>query len=909
MIRLFLLYALSGFVSLGYQVAWLRIGVDLFGSTDLTFVLVLTNFIGGLGAGSLASRAIAERLARIPALRSPLRQYGVVELMVSACALLTLAAMAVPPDWLGAFPYQQRGEIFEPSAAYQIAKIAIATVCVFAPCFWMGVSFPLLCHGFRDDERFPSALYAWNTLGACSGVIAAEFVLVPWLGHDRLFVLMIGASALLGAYFLFAAARWRVPVLGASADAGDASGTGALALGVLLTCAVASGLLTGAIEADTFKRIKFAGIRTSTAMSFVSFWAVLAIFLGAAAVRGLARLRLLHIQLAYAAALVVYAATAWNLYALHDAIFGRLAASDTQAATLPMRLFFPAGFLPLLVFVGMVVFPAVFLLSLLLPYVCNRIQSHRRHLGLAYGLNTAAFCAGTIAFTWVAPRVSIFYSLKLALVVLAIGAALVALLSERRRLAPWLPLAAAAALLAGCVLTPSGFDPAMMVPRTSPTKFPIRAVKSDSSFTTFVVADPAGDALYFDNLGLSDTSPRQQTYMGLMAHFPLLAQRDPKDVLLICYGVGNTAAAISTHESVQRIDVVELSRNVILTAPEFAQWNLGVHRDPRMRFIHDDGRNFLRLTDRRYDLITSEPPPPLHEGIDRLYSREYYRDALAHLTPRGLMTQWVPVKQMPQEAVDRVIASFLAVFPHALLFSGMREELVLVGGGTPVDLRLIEQQFAVSQRVADHLARLGVEGPVALLARVVEGDASLRRHFAGGRVIRDTHNDLAHLFLHPARYGEVAFDPVDVVREIDAAGLASAGELRGILTHAGRLQYRAPGFPISSLRALRAEGGGSVAGLDVDWEEVRRLEGEADSLIQDGRRADARAVIMRALAFSDEQPKLLRKLAYVELGLGDRAAALDALGRFLALEPGDASMAGLRARIASAADARAPEVH
>ena len=109
MIRLFLLYALSGFVSLGYQVAWLRIGVDLFGSTDLTFVLVLANFIGGLGAGSLASRAIADRLSRIPALRSPLRQYGVVELMVSACALLTLAAAAVPPDWLGAFPYQKHG--------------------------------------------------------------------------------------------------------------------------------------------------------------------------------------------------------------------------------------------------------------------------------------------------------------------------------------------------------------------------------------------------------------------------------------------------------------------------------------------------------------------------------------------------------------------------------------------------------------------------------------------------------------------------------------------------------------------------------------------------------------------------------------------------------------------------------
>jgi spermidine synthase len=907
MIRLFLLYALSGFVSLGYQVAWLRIGVDLFGSTDLTFVLVLSNFIGGLGAGALASRAIGEWLARFPALRSPLRQYGLVELLVSACALLTLAALAVPPDWLGTFPYERRGEIFELGATYQIAKIAIATVCVFAPCFWMGVSFPLLCHGFRGDPRFPSALYAWNTLGACSGVLAAEFVLVPWLGHDRMFVLLIGASALLGAYFWLAGPRWD-GVDAPFADAVDASGARGLTLGVLLTCAIASGLLAGALEADMFKRIKFAGIRTSTAMSFVSFWAVLAIFLGAALVRGVARLRLVHIQIAYAAALVVYAATAWNLYALHDAIFGSLAPADTQSAVFPMRLFFPAGLVPLLAYVGAIVFPALFLLSLLLPYVCNRIHSHRRHLGLAYGLNTVAFCAGTIAFTWIAPRVSIFYSLKLSLVLLAIGAALVATLSERRRLAPWQPLAAGAALLAGCVLTPSGFDRAMMVPRTAPTKLPIRAVKSDSSFTTFVVSDRGGDALYFDNVSLSNASPRQQTYMGLMAHFPLLAQREPKDVLLICYGVGNTAAAISTHESVQRIDVVELSRNVILTAPEFAQWNLGVHLDPRVRFIHDDGRNFLKLTDRRYDLITSEPPPPLHEGIDRLYSREYYRDALAHLTPHGLMTQWVPVAQMPQPAVDRVIASFLAVFPHALLFSGMREELILVGGAEPIDLRLVEQQFAASRRVAGHLARIGVESPIALLARVVEGDASLRRHFANGALIRDAHNDLAHFFLHPQRHGVVAFDPDDVIGEFTAARLASADELRGILTHAGRLQFRAPGFPISSLDALRDEGGRSVALLDVDWEQVRKIEAEADALIDQGRRAEARVALERALALAAEQPKILRKLANVELALGDRAAALDALARFLALEPGDARVAELRARVASASDTAAPEV-
>src|ERR1022692_1071122 len=65
MIRVFLAYALSGFVALGYQVVWFRIFPDWFGSTSLSFALVVCNFIGGLGAGSLASRPITTWLARV----------------------------------------------------------------------------------------------------------------------------------------------------------------------------------------------------------------------------------------------------------------------------------------------------------------------------------------------------------------------------------------------------------------------------------------------------------------------------------------------------------------------------------------------------------------------------------------------------------------------------------------------------------------------------------------------------------------------------------------------------------------------------------------------------------------------------------------------------------------------------
>ena len=105
--------------------------------------------------------------------------------------------------------------------------------------------------------------------------------------------------------------------------------------------------------------------------------------------------------------------------------------------------------------------------------------------------------------------------------------------------------------------------------------------------------------------------------------------RGRKEALLICFGAGNTAAAIAAHDDiVRRIDIVDLNDKVFETAAEFSDTNNEVYRDPRVRLIHDDGRNFLNVTDQTYDLITSEPPPPLAAGVYRLYSREYYEAAL-----------------------------------------------------------------------------------------------------------------------------------------------------------------------------------------------------------------------------------------------------------------------------------------
>ena len=392
--------------------------------------------------------------------------------------------------------------------------------------------------------------------------------------------------------------------------------------------------------------------------------------------------------------------------------------------------------------------------------------------------------------------------------------------------------------------------------------------------------------LYFGRLNMTGTNLRAQAYMRLMAHFPLLAQRDPKKALLICFGVGNTGSAIAAHDSIEGIDIVDLNENTFRTAPEFEQWNGGVYADPRTRLINDDGRHFLRVTRGRYDLITSEPPPPMAAGVYRLYSREYYQDALEHLTPSGMMSQWLPIYQMPEAAVVQAVHTFTEVFPHTLLFSGWDNDFIIVGSPSPIDLRVLEKNFAALPKhtVAD-LRRANAKDAIALLGRIVASDRGLRAGYRAGRTISDQRNDLEQLLLTPEPRDGIRYRPTEVYRDLDMASLASGNELRSIMSHLGRLRYRASGFPYESMVTVPRSD--TIALTGVDWRRVRRLYDAAIQAFGKQRNDRATDLLRQGLAISAEQPQLLIDLAKLQRRQGDLRGSEQSLEEFIRLEPKD----------------------
>jgi spermidine synthase/Tfp pilus assembly protein PilF len=593
---------------------------------------------------------------------------------------------------------------------------------------------------------------------------------------------------------------------------------------------------------------------------------------------------------------VVYYAFVWR-YALplDDAILRwqnpdielQVASDQTHFLGFYVRHSGPGG---LLLFLGLTIFPPFYLFSLLLPLVCNRLQGARQHLGRAYGLNTVAFCVGMVAFTWIAPLVNAFYAFKLALVVLGAATGLLLLLREDERpLSRWKPALAAAVVLAGCVFTPRDFDRSLFRPEDPAATGQIRAMRSNGDTTTFVVADHKGDkSLYFDNFNMSGTGMAGQIYMRLMAHFPLLAQPDPKTAAVICFGVGNTASAVARHASIERIDIIDLNDQVFRTAPEFAATHHGVHKDPRVRLIHDDGRNFLTLTDRHYDLITSEPPPPTHEGVYRLYSAEYYAAVLDRLTPQGMMTQWLPTRQMPNQSIQLAVTSFVEAFPHSLLFVGHRYDFILLGSRAPIDLRTLERRFdAAAPELREELARLRVYKPINLLARVVKSEQQLRAEYGGLPVISDERRDWAYARFDLAHPPQITYDPVQMLEQLEVERLENGALFAQTVTHAGLLRSFVQDFPLRTLMGLTGESIGAVRQHDADWNRIYKLNSRAEKLTRRGKRHEAIALYRESLELADEQLHVLQTVAQLQTEALDYREAADTWRQWIRILPSE----------------------
>jgi len=180
---------LSGALSFGYEVLWVRLLTHLVGGSVHAFASMLGSFLSGIAIGA----ALASRFASSP--RRATLGFGLAQLGI---ALLSLAAFA----WVERIPgltvaLEQRG----------IATVFVHTIAAMATLFpaalCIGATFPFAVRVLARDEGdagpASARVYSWNTLGSIVGSILSAFWLLPLLGFEGSLALFVGLNLLLAA--------------------------------------------------------------------------------------------------------------------------------------------------------------------------------------------------------------------------------------------------------------------------------------------------------------------------------------------------------------------------------------------------------------------------------------------------------------------------------------------------------------------------------------------------------------------------------------------------------------------------------------------------------------------------------------------------------------------------------------
>ena len=383
----------------------------------------------------------------------------------------------------------------------------------------------------------------------------------------------------------------------------------------------------------------------------------------------------------------------------------------------------------------------------------------------------------------------------------------------------------------------------------------------------------------------------------------------PKDVLVICFGVGNTAHAASLHPSVERLEIADLSRNVLEHAPYFQRWNHDVLLDPRTTIFVNDGRHHLRAQpEESYDLVTMEPPPIAYAGVASLYSRDFYELVRSRLKHGGFTTQWLPVYQVPPQVSRALVRAFVDVFPEAVLFAGAGSNLILLGQRSElesVDPRQLTARLRERPAVAADLRRILMGSPTEILGAIVASGSSLR---AGVEDVEPVTDDLplveygVHAGRHLVRLPRelFAFSGVedlcpDCASSTDVAGLAGhQSVMRAIHTSESFLSGRKPNGTESALPRELLEEPGVLAALR-DSPYLRLLSSPHEARYEQALRAymsgdpvRAAELLEQLLVESPVHAFAYRDVGRARLAAGDFGAAADAFRVALRLDPSDA---------------------
>ena len=752
-------FFLSGFAALLYQTAWLRQFSLVFGTSELAVATVLAAYMGGLAAGA----AVAGRY--IGRVRRPILVYGVLE------AGIALSALAVPLLLAGAralYTLALGDQPAPPDAAtigQPVFYLVVAFIVLALPTGFMGATLPLLIrHAITSDKQIGprvAMLYAVNTSGAVLGTIAAGFLLLPALGLAG--TVWVGVTVNAAVFAIAALLAKRAPALVSSEDAVESPT--AKARGFFDAC-IAPLLAGGRPLAE----------RLGVVFRMQSGW-ILPLILVSGANAFLYEIlwtrMLTHVMGGSIYAFATMLAAFLTGIALGSGLAGRFATDRQRAAlmfavtqiaiaVLSMGVYAWIGPLipetkttqELAIYAVSVMLPATVFIGATFPLAVRILARNEREASAGtarvYTWNTVGAIVGAIlAGFFLIPGLGFEGAIRFAVSVnLALAVWTIAFVATPKRVYT-------VAATVGLLLTLLIYHPARPQAVISSTGFELTysTVPEELFYgvgrSSTVMLLGEGAYYYLRTNGLPEASiavkgsPPVQDPEKWLTALPVAARPDTESMLVIGFGGG--VALEGVPPSVRTIDAIELEP-LVIEANRILQGkrNRDPLADPRVNLVINDARNALRLTNKTYDVIVSQPSHPWTAGASHLFTREFIAAAKSHLNEGGVFVQWMNSEFVDEPLLRTLAATLLAEFPHVRLYHPASQVLMFLASEELLD---VELQVARSGQpfTADimHYSRMGMNSVEDLVAALTMDQEGIEAFAADAPISTDDNNLMA----------------------------------------------------------------------------------------------------------------------------------------------------------------------
>jgi spermidine synthase len=157
-------------------------------------------------------------------------------------------------------------------------------------------------------------------------------------------------------------------------------------------------------------------------------------------------------------------------------------------------------------------------------------------------------------------------------------------------------------------------------------------------------------------------------YNEMITHVPLFAHPAPEEVLIIGGGDCGALTEVMRHPEVRRCTMCELDRQVVETSKRFFPHLTRGLDDDRAHLVFQDGKEFIREGEEKYDVIVLDLSDPVGPAAD-LFQKPFHQRVYDRLNEGGILVAQSESPLFDLEAVKAMHANLSDIFPLVRLYT------------------------------------------------------------------------------------------------------------------------------------------------------------------------------------------------------------------------------------------------